>query len=1003
VTFINTAMLFGLTALLVPILIHLLNRSRAKVMDWGAMRFLLASLTSQNRRILIEEIILLILRCLLVGLVALAIARPFMPTRTRIPWAIVLPAVLGAMVCLAVAAAMWRQRRARYGLLAAAIALAVAAGAASAVEQIFQEFTWGSGTGERDIAIVLDASLSMTIRVDGRSNFERALAEARTVVASCRPGDAVSVILGGPVPRAVLGTPSPDPEAVGAALEEAKPVGGTMSVLESFNMAAATLAEGNNAAKTIVLITDGQNIGWDVKSKLRWRFLAEGLKNLPTQPNIVCRMLPLPKTYRNVAIADVAVSRKVVGSDRPVRVHVKVTNTGNVPVKPASVEFSVDGVRIAAEPVVTEIKPKATETVTFEHRFKDSGHRLLSARVVASDDLMADNESSRVLEVIDKLSVLIVDGAPSSHPLLGASSFIDVALTPRSEPDEDEEEKFKEDRVIEVEENLQLLVETEIVSAPEIADVGSFRDYGVVILANVPRLPDAVAERLVAYVEHGGGLLVAPGMRVKPTFYNAWTTTGARPVMPAKLGGRKSDLDGLARLEPRSFSHPALKSVIDSIESDAATALLREYWTLIPDENDSDVRVGGLLRTGEPFIVGRTLGKGRVLLTATSLDHRGSNLAALRCFVPLMHEMVYYLATPTMLEANVPPGSEVSLELRDRPSAGASGAGLMGEYYEGRNFGRLRGSRVDRQIDFKWGNRNPHPKLGRDSYSVRWTGWAVPAHGEKYDFRVTSDDGARLWVNGRQIVDAWRDRASEESRGSIDLPAGRRAKIKLEYYQGTSDADVKLEWSSRHQKRQVIPASALFPAWKGSDAPVDEGAAETADVLTPSQRILPAKLRQENGALRVSFGQTQEPGLYSLALPPDLARIYAPGSEGKGVPFVVLSRVEESSLDALSKADIAMAREHVGGDLFETEQTDEMTAKVAGGVPGEELWKYLVIGALLCLVAEIAVTRWIALQRRLNSTQEVVFGGDDVDVRTFRDRAHEMLAVPSNPTEGGSA
>jgi hypothetical protein len=90
-------------------------------------------------------------------------------------------------------------------------------------------------------------------------------------------------------------------------------------------------------------------------------------------------------------------------------------------------------------------------------------------------------------------------------------------------------------------------------------------------------------------------------------------------------------------------------------------------------------------------------------------------------------------------------------------------------------------------------------------------------------------------------------------------------------------------------------------------------------------------------------------------------------------------------------------------DLFETEQTDEMTAKVAGGVPGDELWKYLAIGALLCLVAEIAVTRWIALQRRLHSPEEVVFGGEDVDVRTFRDRARELLAVPSNASEGGAS
>jgi len=99
-TFLNWAMLAGLVAVAIPIIIHLLNRQRATIVDWGAMRFLLQSLTMRRRRIMLEEIILLALRCLVVALLVLAMARPFLPTRTTIPWATVLPALLVAAVLI---------------------------------------------------------------------------------------------------------------------------------------------------------------------------------------------------------------------------------------------------------------------------------------------------------------------------------------------------------------------------------------------------------------------------------------------------------------------------------------------------------------------------------------------------------------------------------------------------------------------------------------------------------------------------------------------------------------------------------------------------------------------------------------------------------------------------------------------------------------------------------------------------------------------------------------
>src|SRR5215468_11328665 len=73
---LNTWMLAGLVALLIPPLIHLLNRRRYDVVDWGAMQFLQVSEVTR-RRILIEEVLLMALRMGLIAVLVLALAQPF--------------------------------------------------------------------------------------------------------------------------------------------------------------------------------------------------------------------------------------------------------------------------------------------------------------------------------------------------------------------------------------------------------------------------------------------------------------------------------------------------------------------------------------------------------------------------------------------------------------------------------------------------------------------------------------------------------------------------------------------------------------------------------------------------------------------------------------------------------------------------------------------------------------------------------------------------------------
>src|SRR5687767_15897758 len=71
---------FGALAVSVPIIIHLLNRRKFRIVDWAAMDFLLEADKKNRRRIRLENLLLLLLRCLAVLLIGLLLARPFLPT-----------------------------------------------------------------------------------------------------------------------------------------------------------------------------------------------------------------------------------------------------------------------------------------------------------------------------------------------------------------------------------------------------------------------------------------------------------------------------------------------------------------------------------------------------------------------------------------------------------------------------------------------------------------------------------------------------------------------------------------------------------------------------------------------------------------------------------------------------------------------------------------------------------------------------------------------------------
>jgi hypothetical protein len=135
--------------------------------------------------------------------------------------------------------------------------------------------------------------------------------------------------------------------------------------------------------------------------------------------------------------------------------------------------------------------------------------------------------------------------------------------------------------------------------------------------------------------------------------------------------------------------------------------------------------------------------------------------------------------------------------------------GLFAEYFNNADFTAPAFSRVDPYVDNNWGTNAPDPAVDAGSFSIRWTGKVRAKYTELYAFSTLSDDGVRLWVNGKALVNNWNPHPGTVDAGSIQLEAGQLYDIKLEYFQGGGGAQISLFWSSPSQTREVVPFDAL--------------------------------------------------------------------------------------------------------------------------------------------------------------------------------------------------
>jgi hypothetical protein len=136
--------------------------------------------------------------------------------------------------------------------------------------------------------------------------------------------------------------------------------------------------------------------------------------------------------------------------------------------------------------------------------------------------------------------------------------------------------------------------------------------------------------------------------------------------------------------------------------------------------------------------------------------------------------------------------------------------GLDATYFDNQDFTGAQVSRVEPTINNDWGNGSPDGSIGSDTYSARWTGQIEAPVSGTYTFTGTADDGVRLFIDGKVVVDDWSDKAPTDITGTIALEAGKRYDIQYDYYENGGGAVARLAWEYPGQARQIVPASALL-------------------------------------------------------------------------------------------------------------------------------------------------------------------------------------------------
>jgi len=631
--FVSTAMAFGVAAFAIPLVIHLLNRNRFQVVRWGAMHLLEPILRVNRRRIQIEQLILLLVRMAIPILLALCMAGPVL----------------------------------------------------TGCHQL-------SGNAKTSLVVLLDNSYSMEAGGDA-TNLDEAKQQAAAVIKHQPRGSDLSLVLMAEGSEVGVQQSTTDLPRVSDELSELTDGFGPANVATSMEYGAKTLSNMRNAKRDIVIVSDFQANDWIGDAAASREQAMQMIRAMPLKPNIT--LLHTSKHVSdNVCISSVDLSPPVVGVGQATQIRVNLRNFGDVPYPSLRVYFQVDG----EDKDVSDINLGSSEDrqVVFRHTFDAVGSHVVNVTIDA-DTLTADNSYQSVMQVWDKIPVLLVNGQPSDEPFSGETDFLEIALSPfkLSQAPSDDTQTANGTR------NLVDLLKTTTIEAPELGS-NSLTGIRVVVLANVARLSHQQLDQLKSFVKEGNALLVFSGNNIDADWYNGSMFADGAGLLPLRLKAlrtsensnptrergitpvsledpslpRQVANEGGVSIVAEHFDHPALGLFNDPRNGKLSDAKINAWFRLEshsagPVANPSTPRTADQLQTrptvctlarldtGDVFLAEKQFGRGRVIQCSTSCGDAWSTLPVRPFYLPLMQQLVTYLATSVEPPRNVNVGQTI--------------------------------------------------------------------------------------------------------------------------------------------------------------------------------------------------------------------------------------------------------------------------------------------------------------------------------------------------------
>jgi hypothetical protein len=612
----------------IPIIIHLLNRNRYRIVPWAAMRFLLAAQRKNTRRMRLEQWILLAVRVLVVVLLVLAMASVY-------GWA---------------------------------------NGPGGLWSWLFPDtfVRAAAGSLRTHKILVIDGSFSMAHKNGDSDAFEHARQAAMQIIDDSPGGDGFSVVLMSVPPRRIVGEASDDARKVTDEIQSLRLPHGNSDLTATLNTVADLLrtSPGKFEEKEVYFLTDLQRSTWTahqavdpgialqkIQSRARTIFVnvGEGETNNLAVTNV---LLDVPMVTTGAVTPIIATLHNYsTEARRQTKIDLLVGKAYATTVDPP---FRL---RVEQE-VLTDIPPGQTATVSFSFKFPSAGEYAVQVRA-EGDALELDDRRTVIISVKDTVPVMLVNGKPAVELYDRATEFLSDALNP-----------FQG-----IAAPRHFPARPKIVSESSFADAGQgdLTAYDCVFLCDVPRLGQVEIKRLEAHLRRGGGIVICLGPRVDLEAYNRLLYRNGEGILPAKLVGRErapdnrfytlySDEEGYKKPPLTDFGADNGKTILQSVPfyeyviaevPDSSKA--RKILSFMPeaqvnrgiDTPRSPNKPGAAksMRLEDPAILEWSRYRGRVILITTTVNQDWTDeWPKSPSFLPLMQELFRFAVAGRLRE-----------------------------------------------------------------------------------------------------------------------------------------------------------------------------------------------------------------------------------------------------------------------------------------------------------------------------------------------------------------